>query len=224
MTHPPGHRRGGDRGRGALHLPGHPLRRRPRAHGAAIRGIEPSCQDRLAWFERAGKLLEAQRLRMRTTYDIEMMRQVGFARASRTTRCIDGRKPGAPNCLLDYFPEDFVSVVDESHVTIPRSAACTKATCRKRNLVEHGFRLPERDGQPAAEVGGVPRPDRPDDLPVRDPGRLRTRKGQGDRRADHPTDRAGRPEVVKPTKGQIDDLIHEIAPAPRRTSGSWSPR
>ena len=111
----------------------------------AIAGIEAELADRLATLERQGKLLEAQRLRMRTTYDIEMMRQVGScAGIENYSMHIDGRGPGsAPNCLLDYFPEDFLLVVDESHVAVPQIGGMYEGDMsRKRNLVDHGFRLP----------------------------------------------------------------------------------
>src|SRR5215217_6150705 len=111
----------------------------------AIRGIELELEDQLAAFERQGKLLEAQRLRMRTTYDIEMMRQVGSCSGIENySMHIDGRSRGsAPNCLLDYFPEDFVLVVDESHVAVPQIGGMYEGDMsRKRTLVEHGFRLP----------------------------------------------------------------------------------
>ena len=163
----------------------------------AIRGIELELEDQLGKFEREGKLLEAQRLRMRTTYDIEMMRQVGSCSGIENySMHIDGRSRGsAPNCLLDYFPEDFLLVVDESHVAVPAD----RRHVRGRHVPQaqpRRARLPaaERDGQPAAAVGGVPRPDRPDDLPLRDAGRLRARQGRRrHRRADHPPDRADRP-------------------------------
>ena len=142
----------------------------------AISGIEEELEERLAELERGGQLLEAQRLRMRTTYDIEMMRQIGTCSGienySRHTRRPHGRS--APNCLLDYFPEDFLLVLDESHVTVPQIGGMYEGDMsRKRTLVEHGFRLPQRDGQPAAALGGVPRADRPDRLPVGDPGAVR---------------------------------------------------
>ena len=147
----------------------------------AIRGIELELEDQLATFERQGKLLEAQRLRMRTTYDVEMMRQVGSCSGIENySMHIDGRSRGsAPNCLLDYFPEDFLLVVDESHVAVPAD----RRHVRRRHVpqAQPGRpRLPaaERDGQPAAALGGVPRPDRPDDLPLRDPGQLRARQGR----------------------------------------------
>ena len=111
----------------------------------AIAGIELELDDRLAELEAQGKLLEAQRLRMRTTYDIEMMRQIGTcAGIENYSRHIDGRGPGSPpNCLLDYFPEDFLLVIDESHVTVPQIGGMYEGDMsRKRTLVEHGFRLP----------------------------------------------------------------------------------
>src|SRR5215203_5589419 len=111
----------------------------------AITGIETELEEQLAAFERQGKLLEAQRLRMRTTYDIEMMRQVGScAGIENYSMHIDGRMRGsAPNCLLDYFPEDFLLVIDESHVAVPQVGGMYEGDMsRKRNLVDHGFRLP----------------------------------------------------------------------------------
>ncbi len=111
----------------------------------AIRGIEAELVEQLALFEKQGKLLEAQRLRMRTTYDIEMMRQVGSCSGIENySRHIDGREAGsAPNCLLDYFPEDFLLVIDESHVTVSQIGAMYEGDMsRKRVLVDHGFRLP----------------------------------------------------------------------------------
>ena len=111
----------------------------------AIRGIEAELEQQLAAFEKQGKLLEAQRLRMRTTYDLEMMRQVGSCSGIENYSLhIDGRQRGsAPNCLLDYFPEDFLLVIDESHVTVPQIGAMYEGDMsRKRNLVDFGFRLP----------------------------------------------------------------------------------
>jgi len=117
----------------------------PERMARAIAGIEAELAERLAELERQGKLLEAQRLRMRTTYDIEMMRQVGScAGIENYSRHIDGRPAGSPpNTLLDYFPEDFLLVIDESHVTVPQIGAMYEGdVSRKRTLVEHGFRLP----------------------------------------------------------------------------------
>ncbi|MFA6575566.1 MAG: DEAD/DEAH box helicase family protein, partial [Nocardioides sp.] len=111
----------------------------------AIRGIELELDDQLATFEKQGKLLEAQRLRMRTTYDVEMMRQVGSCSGIENySMHMDGRSPGsAPNCLLDYFPEDYLTIIDESHVAVPQIGGMYEGDMsRKRNLVDHGFRLP----------------------------------------------------------------------------------
>src|SRR5947208_1664811 len=118
----------------------------------AIRGIEAELAERLAELEGQNKLLEAQRLRMRTSYDIEMMRQVGFCSGIENySMHIDGRQPGSPpHCLLDYFPDDFLLVIDESHVTVPQTVGMYEGDMsRKRMLVEHGFRLPSaRDNRP----------------------------------------------------------------------------
>ncbi len=111
----------------------------------AIAGIEAELEQQVSTFEKQGKLLEAQRLRMRTSYDVEMMRQVGSCSGIENySMHIDGRSRGsAPNCLLDYFPEDFVLVVDESHVAVPQIGGMYEGDMsRKRNLVDHGFRLP----------------------------------------------------------------------------------
>ena len=158
----------------------------------AINGIELELEDQLATFERQGKLLEAQRLRMRTTYDVEMMRQVGSCSGIENySMHIDGRSRGsAPNCLLDYFPEDFVLVVDESHVAVPAD----RRHVRGRHVPQAQPRRPrlpaaERDGQPAAAVGGVPRPDRPDrSTSPRPPATTSSTRSAARqrRRADHP--------------------------------------
>src|SRR5690348_7038198 len=111
----------------------------------AANDIEKELGERLAELEKQGKLLEAQRLRMRTTYDLEMLRQIGSCSGVENySRHIDGRGPGTPpNTLLDYFPEDFLLVIDESHVTVPQIGGMYEGDMsRKRNLVDHGFRLP----------------------------------------------------------------------------------
>ena len=147
----------------------------------AIAGIEAELEEQLALFERQGKLLEAQRLRMRTTYDIEMMRQVGSCSGIENYSLhIDGRAPGtAPNCLLDYFPEDFLLVIDESHVTVPQIGAMYEGDAsRKRTLVDHGFRLPSAmDNRPLKWEEFLER-DRPDRLPLGHPRPLRARQGR----------------------------------------------
>jgi excinuclease ABC subunit B len=117
----------------------------PETMERAISAIEAELAERIVEFEKQNKLLEAQRIRMRTTFDIEMMRQLGFCSGIENySRHLDGRLPGsAPNCLLDYFPEDFLVVIDESHVTVPQIGAMHEGdAARKRTLIEHGFRLP----------------------------------------------------------------------------------
>ena len=190
----------------------------------AIRGIEAELEDQLAAFEKQGKLLEAQRLRMRTTYDVEMMRQVGSCSGIENySMHIDGRSRGQrPQLPARLLPRGLRA----RRRRVPRRGAADRRHVRGRHVpqAQPGRpRLPaaERDGQPAAAVGGVPRPDRPDDLPLRDPGQLRDRQGRRHRqrrRADHPADRPDRPRGrrSKPTKGQIDDLIHEIKPRVER--------
>ncbi len=183
----------------------------------AIAGIEEELVDRLEWFERHGKLLEAQRLRMRTTYDIEMMRQVGScAGIENYSMHIDGRTRGsAPNCLLDYFPEDFVLVVDESHVAVPQIGGMYEGDMsRKRNLVDHGFRLPSAmDNRPLKWEEFLERIGQTIYLSAT-PGNYELDKIGG---RDHAVEQLIRPTglvdpevIVKPTKGQIDDLIHQI--------------
>jgi excinuclease ABC subunit B len=183
----------------------------------AIKGIELELADRLAEFERQGKLLEAQRLRMRTTYDIEMMRQVGScAGIENYSMHIDGRVPGsAANCLLDYFPEDFLLVVDESHVAVPQIGGMYEGDMsRKRNLVDHGFRLPSAmDNRPLKWEEFLDRIGQTIYLSAT-PGNYELDKVGG---LDNVVEQIIRPTglidpevLVKPTKGQIDDLIHEI--------------
>jgi excinuclease ABC subunit B len=181
----------------------------------AINGIEAELEERLATFERQGKLLEAQRLRMRTTYDIEMMRQVGScAGIENYSMHIDGRTYGTPpNCLLDYFPEDFVLVVDESHVAVPQIGGMYEGDMsRKRNLVDHGFRLPSAmDNRPLRWEEFLERIGQTIYLSAT-PGAYELDKVQGDvvEQIIRPTGLVDPEVVVKPTKGQIDDLIHEI--------------
>ncbi len=181
----------------------------------AIAGIEAELAERLGELEQAGKLLEAQRLRMRTTYDVEMLRQVGScAGIENYSRHIDGREAGSPpNTLLDYFPEDFLLVIDESHNTVPQIGAMYEGdVSRKRNLVEHGFRLPsaidnrpltwdefgERIGQ-TVYLSATP-----------GPYELQRVGGEVVEQVIRPTGLVDPQVVVKPTKGQIDDLVHEI--------------
>jgi excinuclease ABC subunit B len=181
----------------------------------AIAGIEAELAERLAELERNGKLLEAQRLRMRTTYDIEMMRQVGScAGIENYSRHIDGRAAGtAPNTLMDYFPEDFVLVIDESHVTVPQIGAMYEGdVSRKRNLVEHGFRLPSAiDNRPLTWDEFTERIGQTVYLSAT-PGPYELQRVGGDvvEQVIRPTGLIDPEVLIKPTKGQIDDLLHEI--------------
>src|SRR6266545_479221 len=181
----------------------------------AIRGIEAELEDRLAELEREGKLLESQRLRMRTTYDIEMMRQVGFCSGIENySRHIDGRAPGsAPHCLLDFFPDDFLTVIDESHVTVPQIGGMYEGDAsRKRTLVEHGFRLPSaQDNRPLRFDEFCDRVGQTVYLSATPgPWELRHTGGEFVEQVIRPTGLVDPEVVVKPTKGQIDDLMHEI--------------
>ena len=181
----------------------------------AIAGIEAELAERLETFERQGKLLEAQRLRMRTTYDIEMMRQVGSCSGIENySMHIDGRSRGsAPNCLLDYFPEDFVLVVDESHVAVPQIGGMYEGDMsRKRNLVDHGFRLPSAmDNRPLRWEEFLERIGQTIYLSAT-PGDYELDKVGGDavEQIIRPTGLVDPEVVIKSTKGQIDDLISEI--------------
>ncbi|TEX50632.1 MAG: excinuclease ABC subunit B [Actinomycetales bacterium mxb001] len=187
----------------------------PERMARAIADIEAELEVRLAELEGQGKLLEAQRLRMRTTYDIEMMRNVGSCSGIENySRHIDGREPGSPpNCLLDYFPEDFLLIIDESHVTVPQIGAMYEGDMsRKRTLVDHGFRLPsamdnrplrweefrERIGQ-TVYLSATP-----------GPFELGQTQGEFVEQVIRPTGLIDPRIVVKPTQGQIDDLMHEI--------------
>jgi excinuclease ABC subunit B len=180
----------------------------------AISGIELELADQLAKLERHGKLLEAQRLRMRTTYDIEMMRQVGFCSGIENySRHIDGRAAGtAPNTLLDYFAEDFLLVIDESHVTVPQIGGMYEGDMsRKRTLVDHGFRLPSAmDNRPLKWEEFTDRIGQTVYLSAT-PGPYELSRGHGVvDQIIRPTGLIDPEIVVKPTKGQIDDLVHEI--------------
>jgi excinuclease ABC subunit B len=180
----------------------------------AISGIERELEQQLATFEKQGKLLEAQRLRMRTGYDIEMMRQVGFCSGIENySRHIDGREAGtAPNTLLDYFPEDFLLVIDESHNTVPQIGAMYEGDAsRKRTLVEHGFRLPSAiDNRPLKWEEFVDRIGQTVYLSAT-PGNYEMSRANGVvEQIIRPTGLIDPEVVIKPTKGQIDDLIHEI--------------
>jgi excinuclease ABC subunit B len=181
----------------------------------ALKGIEKELEERLDELERQGKLLEAQRLRMRTTYDIEMMRQVGFCSGIENySRHIDGREQGSPpHCLLDYFPDDFLTVIDESHVTVPQIGGMYEGDAsRKRILVEHGFRLPSAmDNRPLRFDEFLERVGQQVFLSATPgPWELRNSGGEFVEQVIRPTGLVDPQVVVKPTKGQIDDLMHEI--------------
>ena len=187
----------------------------PETMKRAMGSIEAEMEERVRLFEKQGKLLEAQRLRMRTTFDLEMIQQLGFCSGIENySRHIDDRDPGSPpNCLLDYFPEDFLVVIDESHVTVPQIGAMHEGdAARKRTLVEHGFRLPSAMDN---------RPLRFDEFEARKgqtiylsatPGKYELEKVRGDvvEQVIRPTGLVDPKIVVKPIKGQIDDLVEQI--------------
>ena len=181
----------------------------------AIEAIKEELADRLEELENKGKLLEAQRLRMRTEYDLEMIQQVGFCSGIENySRHMDGRPAGsAPATLIDYFPEDFLTIIDESHVTVPQIGGMFEGDMsRKRNLVEFGFRLPSAvDNRPLtfdefeARVGQTV-------YMSATPGDYELEAAQGEfvEQVIRPTGLVDPKVTVKPTKGQIDDLIDEI--------------
>ncbi|QOD92595.1 excinuclease ABC subunit UvrB [Chryseoglobus sp. 28M-23] len=180
----------------------------------AVGTIRLELEERLAELERQGNLLEAQRLRMRTTFDLEMMEQIGFCSGIENySRHIDGRAAGEPpNCLLDYFPEDFLVVIDESHVTVPQIGAMFEGDAsRKRTLVEHGFRLPSAmDNRPLRWEEFLARTGQKVYLSAT-PGKYEL--GITDSVVEQiirPTGLIDPEIVVKPSKGQIDDLLEQI--------------
>ena len=180
----------------------------------AISGIEAELAERLAELERQSKHLEAQRLRMRTTYDIEMMRQVGFCSGIENySRHIDGRAAGTPpNTLLDFFPEDFLLVIDESHITVPQIGGMYEGDMsRKRTLVDHGFRLPSAtDNRPLRWEEFLDRIGQTVYLSAT-PGPYELSRSDGVvEQIIRPTGLVDPEIVVKATRGQIDDLVHEI--------------
>ncbi len=180
----------------------------------AVAGIETELHQRLAELERQGKLLEAQRLRMRTSYDMEMMREIGTcAGIENYSVYLDGRNPGdPPYTLLDYFPEDFLMVIDESHVTIPQiHGQYAGDRSRKNVLVDHGFRLPTaRDNRPLTF----------EEWYGRTPQAVLLSATPSDWELQHstsvveqiirPTGLVDPEVIVRPTKGQIDDLVEEV--------------
>ncbi|MGV9323437.1 helicase-related protein, partial [Streptomyces sp. NPDC003660] len=180
----------------------------------AVEGIEAELVERLAELERQGKHLEAQRLRMRTTYDIEMLRETGTAGGVENySMHFDDRSPGAPgNTLLDYFPEDFLLVLDESHVTVPQIGAMWEGdAARKRVLIEHGFRLPSAlDNRPLKWEEFRERVGQTVYLSAT-PGAYELSRGNGVvEQVIRPTGLLDPEVVVKPSADQIDDLVHEI--------------
>ncbi|MCD2264239.1 excinuclease ABC subunit UvrB [Dietzia aurantiaca] len=187
----------------------------PERMAKAIASIEEELEGRLAELENQGKLLEAQRLRMRTTYDIEMMQQVGFCSGIENySRHIDGRAAGSsPATLIDYFPEDFLTVIDESHVTVPQIGAMYEGDAsRKRNLVDFGFRLPSAlDNRPLTWEEFSERVGQTVYLSAT-PGNYEMGQTGGEfvEQVIRPTGLVDPKVVVKPTQGQIDDLVGEI--------------
>lgn len=186
----------------------------PERMGRAIKRIEDELAERLAVLESQNKLVEAQRLRMRTTYDLEMMQQMGFCNGIENySSHIDGRARGtAPHCLIDYFPDDFLLVIDESHVTVPQIGAMYEGDMsRKRNLVDHGFRLPSAmDNRPLKWDEFQDRVGQTVYLSAT-PGKYELGKSDGFvQQIIRPTGLIDPEVVVKPTKGQIDDLLAEI--------------
>ncbi|TFD89139.1 MULTISPECIES: excinuclease ABC subunit UvrB [Cryobacterium] len=180
----------------------------------AIGTIEIELAERLEVLEREGKLLEAQRLRMRTTFDLEMMEQIGFCSGIENySRHIDAREPGeAPHCLLDYFPDDFLMVIDESHVTVPQIGAMYEGdSSRKRTLVDHGFRLPSAlDNRPLKFNEFKNRVGQTVYLSAT-PGKYEMGIADGIvEQIIRPTGLIDPQIIVKPSAGQIDDLLEEI--------------
>ncbi len=181
----------------------------------AINGIESELQERLAWFESNGKLLEAQRLRMRTQYDLEMIQEMGYCNGIENySMHIDGRSPGEPPfTLLDYFPKDYLLIVDESHVAVPQlHAQFAGDRSRKDTLVDHGFRLPSaRDNRPLRFEETMERINQcvfmsatPAEFEIKNSSRVVEQIVR-------PTGLVDPEVVVKPTKGQIDDLISMVS-------------
>jgi excinuclease ABC subunit B len=192
----------------------------PETMRRAVLDIRAELEDRVSWFEKNGKLLEAQRIRMRTTYDLEMMEQLGFCSGIENySRHIDGREQGEPpNCLLDYFPDDFLTVIDESHVTVPQIGGMYEGDAsRKRTLVEHGFRLPSALDN---------RPLRFDEFLERTGQRMYLSATPGSYEKDvsdgfveqiiRPTGLIDPEVLVKPATGQVDDLLEQVRQRTKR--------
>ena len=180
----------------------------------AIASIENELEDRLEWFRGQNKLLEEQRLRMRTTFDLEMLKEIGSCSGVENySRHIDGRGPGTPpHTLLDYFPDDFLLIIDESHVTVPQVGAMFEGDMsRKRTLVDYGFRLPSAmDNRPlkwdefTARIGQTV-------YLSATPGPYELERSDGVvEQIIRPTGLVDPLVVVKPTEGQIDDLLEQV--------------
>jgi len=180
----------------------------------AIAGIEEELVDRLAKLEGEGKMLEAQRLRMRTNYDLEMMREVGFCSGIENySRHLDGREPGqAPYTLLDYFPDDYLTIIDESHVTVPQIGGQYEGDrSRKDVLVDHGFRLPSaKDNRPLRFDEWLERANQVVFLSATPSEFEISHSTQVVEQIIRPTGLVDPEVMIRPTKGQIDDLLHEI--------------
>ncbi len=180
----------------------------------AILGIEAELQDRLAMFEKEGKLLEAQRLRMRTQYDLEMMQEVGYCNGIENySMHIDGRNYGDPPfTLIDYFPDDFMLVIDESHVAVPQlHGQYLGDLARKDQLVDHGFRLPSaRDNRPLRFEEVLERIPQCVFLSATPAAYELKVSTQVVEQIVRPTGLMDPEVVIKPTKGQIDDLIEQV--------------
>jgi len=180
----------------------------------AVTRIQAEMQERLAHFEREGKLLEAQRLRMRTTYDLEMIEEMGFCNGIENYSApIDGRSPGEPpSTLIDFFPPDYLTIIDESHVTIPQLHGQYEGDrSRKETLIEHGFRLPSAaDNRPLRFEEWVQRAGQTIFLSATPSAWEREHSGAIVEQVVRPTGLVDPKVVVKPTKGQIDDLLGMI--------------
>ncbi|MDO8389971.1 MAG: excinuclease ABC subunit UvrB [Actinomycetota bacterium] len=180
----------------------------------AVLGIEAELQERLAWFEANGKLLEAQRLRMRTQYDLEMIQEVGYCNGIENySMHVDGRTPGQPPfTLLDYFPKDFLLVIDESHVAVPQLHGQYLGDLRRKDeLVEHGFRLPSaRDNRPLRFEEVIERINQCVFLSATPSKYEIEHSTQVVEQIVRPTGLVDPEVIVKPTKGQIDDLIELV--------------
>jgi len=186
----------------------------PERMGIALENIEHEMVARVKELETQGKLLEAQRIKMRTTFDLEMIRELGFCSGIENySRHLDGREPGsAPSCLLDYFPEDFLTVIDESHVTVPQIGAMYEGdSSRKRTLVEYGFRLPSAlDNRPLKWTEFLDRVGQTVYLSAT-PGKYELGVSDGVvEQIIRPTGLVDPQVLIKPTKGQIDDLLEEV--------------